>query len=281
MGKIKIICDSMSDLTKEQIEKYDIEVLPLTVILQDKEYKDGIDFELDDFYKILKDKKVYPKTSQVTYGQFKDVFDKYVAEGRTVFYVAASANATGSYQSAVMAKNDTEGDIHLYDASNLTFGAGMFVLRAAELAEQGKTIEEIIPELDLIKEKYCLVFSIDSLNHLQKGGRISSTKAVMGNILNVKPICEVKDGLVVQLGQVRGKKNVINKLLEVTDELTEGQIDNKIMYVGYMDNIKERDNLIEAIKEKYNPEKIGTFRIGSCIGSHSGPGVLGLLTFKK
>ena len=85
----------------------------------------------------------------------------------------------------------------------------------------------------------------------------------------------------MQLGQVRGKKNVINKLLEVTDELTEGQIDNKIMYVGYMDNIKERDNLIEAIKEKYNPEKIGTFRIGSCIGSHSGPGVLGLLTFKK
>ena len=281
MSKIKIICDSMSDLTKEQIEKYDIEVLPLTVILEDKEYKDGIDFELDEFYKILKDKKVYPKTSQVTYGQFKTVFDKYIAEGRTIFYVASSANATGSYQSAVMAKNDTDGDIHLYDASNLTFGAGIFVLRAAELAEQGKTVEEIIPELDLIKEKYCLVFSIDSLNHLQKGGRISSTKAVLGNILNVKPICEVKDGLVSQLGQVRGKKNVISKLIETTDELTNGQIDNKVMYVGYMDNIKERDALIEALKQKYNPEKIGSFRIGSCIGSHSGPGVLGILSFKK
>ncbi|MGM9530376.1 DegV family protein [Intestinibacter sp.] len=281
MGKIKIICDSMSDLTKEQIEKYDIEVLPLTVILEDKEYKDGIDFELDEFYKILEEKKVYPKTSQVTYGQFKAVFDKYIAEGRTIFYVASSANATGSYQSAVMAKNDTDGEIYLYDASNLTFGAGIFVLRAAELAEQGKNVEEIIPELDLIKEKYCLVFSIDSLNHLQKGGRISSTKAVLGNILNVKPICEVKDGLVTQLGQVRGKKNVINKLIETTDELTNGQIDNKVMYVGYMDNVKERDALIEVLKEKYNPEKIGSFRVGSCIGSHSGPGVLGLLTFKK
>ena len=281
MSKIKIICDSMSDLTKEQIEKYDIEVLPLTVILEDKEYKDGIDFELDEFYKILEDKKVYPKTSQVTYGQFKTVFDKYIAEGRTIFYVASSANATGSYQSAVMAKNDTDGEIYLYDASNLTFVAGIFVLRAAELVEQGKSVEEIIPELDLIKEKYCLVFSIDSLNHLQKGGRISSTKAVLGNILNVKPICEVKDGLVTQLGQVRGKKNIINKLIEATEELTNGQIDNKVMYVGYMDNVKEKDALIEVLKEKYNPEKIGTFRIGSCIGSHSGPGVLGILSFKK
>ena len=281
MSKIKIICDSMSDLTKEQIEKYDIEVLPLTVILEDKEYKDGIDFELDEFYKILEDKKVYPKTSQVTYGQFKTVFDKYIAEGRIIFYVASSANATGSYQSAVMAKNDTDGEIYLYDASNLTFGAGIFVLRAAELVEQGKSVEEIIPELDLIKEKYCLVFSIDSLNHLQKGGRISSTKAVLGNILNVKPICEVKDGLVTQLGQVRGKKNIINKLIEATEELTNGQIDNKVMYVGYMDNVKEKDALIEVLKEKYNPEKIGTFRIGSCIGSHSGPGVLGILSFKK
>ncbi|MDY5211369.1 DegV family protein [Intestinibacter sp.] len=280
MGKIKLICDSMADLTKEQIEKYDIEVLPLTVILEDKEYKDGIDFNLDEFYELLKNKK-YPKTSQVTYGQFKTAFDKYVAEGRTIFYIASSANATGSYQSAVMAKNDTEGDIHLYDASNLTFGAGMYVLRAAQLLEEGKNIDEIIDELNIIKEKYCLVFSIDSLNHLQKGGRISSTKAIVGNLLNVKPICEVKDGLVTQLGQVRGKKNVINKLIEVTDELTGGDIDTSIMYVGYMDNEKEKDKMIEALKEKYNPEKIGTFKVGSCIGSHSGPGVLGILSFKK
>ena len=139
MGKIKLIFDSMADLTKDQIEKYDIEFLPLNVILDDKEYKDGIDFELDEFYQLLKDKK-YPKTSQVTYGQFKTAFDKYVADGRTIFYIASSANATGSYQSAVMAKNDTEGDIHLYDASNLTFGAGMFVLKAAQLLEEGNDI---------------------------------------------------------------------------------------------------------------------------------------------
>ena len=96
-----------------------------------------------------------------------------------------------------------------------------------------------------------------------------------------KYICEVKDGLVTQLGQVRGKKNVINKLIEATDELTGGNIDTSIMYIGYMDNEKEKDKMVEALKEKYNPDKIGTFKIGSCIGSHSGPGVLGILSFKK
>ena len=150
-----------------------------------------------------------------------------------------------------------------------------------QLLEEGKTLDEVIKELNIIKEKYCLVFSIDSLNHLQKGGRISSTKAMVGNLLNVKPICEVKDGLVTQLGQVRGKKNVINKLIEATDELTGGNIDTSIMYIGYMDNEKEKDKMVEALKEKYNPDKIGTFKIGSCIGSHSGPGVLGILSFKK
>lgn len=281
MSKIKIICDSMSDLTKENIQKYDIEVLPLTIILNDKEYKDGVDIELDEFYQILEAKKIFPKTSQVTYGQFKEAFEKYTEDDTTVFYIASSANATGSYQSALMAKNDMQGDIHIYDASNLTFGAGIFVLKAAEMAKEGKTVEEIEKQLDLIKEKYCLVFSVDSLTHLQKGGRISSTKAAVGNLLNIKPICEVKDGLVNQLGQVRGKKNVINKLIEIIEEQTADELDNEIMYIGYMNNEKERDKLEEALKDKFNPKEIRYFKIGSGIGTHSGPGVLGVLSFKK
>ena len=278
--KIKLICDSLCDAPKELIEQYDIDVVPLNIILGDKEYKEGIDISNDEFYKRMKEKTEVPKTSQATYIQFKEVFDKY-KDDYSIVCINGSSKSSGTYQSAVMAKNDTEGDIHLYDASNLTFGAGMFVLKAAQLLEEGKTLDEVIKELNIIKEKYCLVFSIDSLNHLQKGGRISSTKAMVGNLLNVKPICEVKDGLVTQLGQVRGKKNVINKLIEATDELTGGNIDTSIMYIGYMDNEKEKDKMVEALKEKYNPDKIGTFKIGSCIGSHSGPGVLGILSFKK
>ena len=281
MGNIKIICDSMADLTKEQIERYDIEVLPLTVIIEGKEYRDGIDIDVDEFYKILEEKKVYPKTSQITYGQFKEVFDKYIAEGKTIFYIASSASATGTYQSAVMAKNDTEGDIYLYDASCLTFGAGLLVLRAAQLIEEGTSIEDVMPQIDDIREHMNIIFAVDSLTHLQKGGRISSTKAVMGNILNIKPICEVKGGLVVQLGQVRGKKNVINKLIEFTDEAVKDNLNDEVIYIGYMNNEKEKEKFEEVIREKYNPKKIESFKIGSCIGTHSGPGVLGIVTFTK
>ena len=101
---------------------------------------------------------------------------------------------------------------------NLTFGAGFFVVKAAEMIKEGKTIEEVFKALDKIKEKYVLMFSVDTLEYLKKGGRISSTKAAVGSLLNIKPILEVKDGLVSQVGQVRGKKNVTNKMIDYIKE---------------------------------------------------------------
>ena len=190
MGKIKLICDSMADLTKDQIEKYDIEVLPLTVILDDKEYKDGIDFELDEFYQLLKDKK-YPKTSQVTYGQFKTAFDKYVADGRTIFYIASSANATGSYQSAVMAKNDTEGDIHIFDTLTLSLGSAQFVVKACELIENNK--DGLIYDYQNIHELSRCIERIyndrELLRYLSKNGKKSAIK--FSSTRNAKEIYEV------------------------------------------------------------------------------------------
>lgn len=104
MSKIKIICDSLCDLDKSIVEQNDIEMIPLTVIIGEKEYRDGIDISKDDFYKMLRNENVYPKTSQVTYGQFKEVFGKYNSEDTSILYIAASSSATGTCQSAIMAK---------------------------------------------------------------------------------------------------------------------------------------------------------------------------------
>ena len=133
---IKLICDSLSDVDKSYIEKYDIEIVPLTIILDDKEYRDGIDITPAEFYKKLRDEDAFPKTSQVTYAQFKDVFEKYTKEGKTILYVSGSSAATGTYQSAIMAKNDIEGEIHTYDTYEFSFGAGIFVVKAAQMIEQ-------------------------------------------------------------------------------------------------------------------------------------------------
>lgn len=281
MNNIKIICDSLSDVHKEYIEKYDIEVVPLTVILDGKEYRDSIDITPEEFYKTLREEDAFPKTSQATYAQFKEVFDRYTKEGKTILYMSGSSAATGTCQSAIMAKNDTDGEIYIYDTYNLTFGAGFFVVRAAEMLSEGKTIEEVFEELDKIKEKYVMMFSVDTLEYLKKGGRISSTKAAVGSILNIKPILEVKDGLVSQVGQVRGKKNVVNKMMEAIKDRIGDDFDNSQVYIGYSDDEKEKEKIEQVAKEMFNPEKIGYFMIGTCVGAHSGPGVSGILCFKK
>lgn len=281
MNEIKIICDSLSDVNKEYLEKYDIDVVPLTVILNEKEYRDGIDMQPEEFYRILREENAYPKTSQATYAQFKEIFDKYTKDGKKILYISGSAAATGTCQSAIMAKNDTEGEIYIYDSNNLTFGAGFFVVKAAEMINEGKTIEEVFKVLDEIKEKYILMFSVDTLEYLKKGGRISSTKATVGSLLNIKPILEVKDGLVSQVGQVRGKKNVLNKMIECIKERLGDDLEQEEVYIGYSDDLKEREKLTEIAKEVFKPKKIGYFIIGTCVGAHSGPGVGGILVFKK
>lgn len=281
MNEIKIICDSLSDVNKEYLEKYDIDVVPLTVILNEKEYRDGIDMQPEEFYRILREENAYPKTSQATYAQFKEIFDKYTKDGKKILYISGSAAATGTCQSAIMAKNDTEGEIYIYDSNNLTFGAGFFVVKAAEMINEGKTIEEVFKALDEIKEKYVLMFSVDTLEYLKKGGRISSTKATVGSLLNIKPILEVKGGLVSQVGQVRGKKNVLNKMIECIKERLGDDLEQEEVYIGYSDDLKEREKLTEIAKEVFKPKKIGYFIIGTCVGSHSGPGVGGILVFKK
>lgn len=280
MKNLKIICDSLSDIPKDLINKYDIEVVPLTVILDGKEYKDGVDLSNDEFYKILRETNAYPKTSQATYTQFKEVFEKYANEGRAVLYIAGSSVATGTYQSAVMAKNDTEGEIYTYDSKGFSYVIGILVVKAAQLAQEGKNIDEIMDEINKLREKTQVLFSVDTLEYLQKGGRISSTKAAIGSILNIKPILDMKDGLVAQVCQVRGKKNVISKMIEIIKENSETDFSNKTICIGYSDDFKEREKLTQAVKEEFNPKDILYFQIGTCVGAHAGPGVTGIVWTK-
>ncbi|MGL6105175.1 DegV family protein [Romboutsia sp.] len=281
MRDLKIICDSLSDIPKDLIDKYDIEVVPLTVILDGKEYKDGIDLSNDEFYRILRETNAYPKTSQATYAQFKEVFKKYVNEGRAVLYIAGSSVATGTYQSAVIAKNDTEGEIYTYDSKAFSYVIGILVVKAAQLVKEGKNIEQIMDEIHELREKTQVLFSVDTLEYLQKGGRISSTKAAIGSILNIKPILDMKEGLVSQVCQVRGKKNVIAKMVEIIKENSGTDFSEDTICIGYSDDFKEREILTQVVKEEFNPKDILYFQIGTCVGSHAGPGLTGIVWVKK
>src|SRR5574344_2350022 len=139
---IKIICDSISDLPIEIIEKYNIDIVPLTVIFDNKEYLAGETLTTKEFYKILRDTDIMPKTSQATYVQFKSVFEKY-DEDTEIIYIAGSSTASGTYQSSMLAKNDGHDNVSIFDTQNLSIGSALFVIKACEMVENGCSIEEI------------------------------------------------------------------------------------------------------------------------------------------
>ena len=160
---IKIICDSISDLPIEIIEKYDIEIIPLTVLFNGKEYLDGENLSNTEFYKMLRESDSMPKTSQATYAQFKSVFEKY--NDKDILYIAGSSSASGTYQSSIIAKNDGHDNVTVFDTQNLSIGSALFVIKACEMVEKGYSIKEIASKLEELKSSEEVIFSVDNLEY--------------------------------------------------------------------------------------------------------------------
>lgn len=276
---MKIICDSMVDIPNIIKETYDVEVLPLTVIVNDKEYLDGIDLTHEEFYKILRTSANIPKTSQVTYATFLEAFQRVVSSGEDVLYIGGSSSASGTFQSATMASKDVEGDgkVYLFDTFSLSVCAGLFVVKACQLKDSGLSTIEILNKLNEIKgsEKGC--FFVDDLKYLQKGGRISATNASIGTLLRIKPILTLKEGIVSPHSQVRGTKQAYSSLIDVTVKSKEN-IDNSIILIGYCDNEKDLEGFKATLSKtiNLNSDNIYLVKIGAGISSHSGPSIIGI-----
>ena len=272
---IKIICDSISDLPIEIIEKYNIDIVPLTVIFDNKEYLAGETLTTKEFYKMLRDTDIMPKTSQATYVQFKSAFEKY-DENTEIIYIAGSSTASGTYQSSMLAKNDGHDNVSIFDTQNLSIGSALFVIKACEMVENGCSIEEIILSLEKLKKDVEVVFSVDTLEYLKMGGRISSTKAALGNLLSIKPILEVKDGLVVQKSQVRGKKQIYSTLAKTIVEKFGKDLKSRTIIIGCGDNIEDLEIMKESLEKEAEISNVYFVNIGCVVCSHSGPGVMGI-----
>lgn len=272
---IKIICDSISDLPIEIIEKYNIDIVPLTVIFDNKEYLAGETLTTKEFYKILRDTDIMPKTSQATYVQFKSAFEKY-DENTEIIYIAGSSTASGTYQSSMLAKNDGHDNVSIFDTQNLSIGSALFVIKACEMVENGCSVEEIILSLEKLKNDVEVVFSVDTLEYLKMGGRISSTKAALGNLLLIKPILEVKDGLVVQKSQVRGKKQIYSTLAKTIVEKFGKDLKSRTIIIGCGDNIEDLEIMKESLEKEAEISNVYFVNIGCVVCSHSGPGVMGI-----
>ena len=276
--KIKLVCDSLCDIPDEISEKDYIEIVPLTVIFNDREYIEGVDIKKEEFYKKVKEIKQIPKTSQATYMEFKEVFDKFITEGYHIICMTGAANASGTFQSAMIAKNDVNENekIHIFDTRNLSLGSGQYVIKACELLEEGLGFEEIIDELENTRSSVRLLFAPYTLDFLKQSGRVPVATALIGNMLNIKPIFFFDNGEAKLVNKVRGIKNIASKLVDIILEMNEGSLEGKIVTLGCGDNLHDCEILKDEVNKRIKARRVLFTRGGVSICSHTGPDILAI-----
>ncbi|CZR96645.1 MULTISPECIES: DegV family protein [unclassified Clostridioides] len=276
--KIKLVCDSLCDIPDEISEKDYIEIVPLTVIFNDREYIEGVDINKEEFYKKVKEIKQIPKTSQATYMEFKEVFDKFIEEGYHIICMTGASNASGTFQSAMIAKNDVAGNekIHIFDTRNLSLGSGQYIIKACELLEEGLAFEEIIDELENTRSSVRLLFAPYTLDFLKQSGRVPVATALIGNMLNIKPIFFFDNGEAKLVNKVRGVKNIASKLVDIILEMNEGSLEGKIVTIGCGDNLHDCEILKEEVNKRIKARRVLFTRGGVSICSHTGPDILAI-----
>ena len=273
---IRIVIDSTSDVTDEIIEKYNLKVVPLTVNFEEKSYLDKIELSSKEFFEKLAAAKKLPTTTLVSPGAFVEAFSEILLEGDKVLGLFVASEFSGTYDSARMARNMIgSDDIHIIDTRSVCLGSFALILEAIELVQQNKTIEEIVEILNRLKEKIVVVAALDTLKYLEKGGRLSKGQAVVGSLLNIKPIVAIKDGEIKVIEKLRGK----NKTVKWFDEWIEKNnydLSDKTVLLFHGNAYDQLKLLRETIEDKYKIKNIIENEIGPVIGTHSGPGVLGM-----
>src|SRR5690625_3105195 len=223
---MKLFADSCSDMTLEETERRGIEVLPLTITIDDKNYRDQIDISSEEVLQTIRDCK-RPTTSQANPENFVEKFTPYVEKGEPILYVAYSSELSGTYQSAVIAKDmildeHPDADITLIDTKAASYGLGMIVERASDDIQNGLSKEEVIANVEKNIKNIRHFFTVNDLDYLAKGGRLSKGSAFLGGLLNIKPLLHIEDGKLVPLEKHRGIKKVFKSMIEhINDDRSE------------------------------------------------------------
>lgn len=273
MNKIKIITDSTCDLTDELINKNDIEVLPLSVYIGDEMYYDRQDMTTHEMFKKMHETGHFPRTSQITPQRFYDCFKKYLDEGYQVFAVIISSKMSGTYQSAVVAKNMLgSDDIRVVDSLNVTSGLGLLALKACRLRDKGLDLDRIESEINNTVPHVKAALAFESLEHLVKGGRLSKTVGTIGNILGINLILTVKDGEMAVMGKVRGTKKAVKTIFN--DMESNGVKPGEDVILLQVEDEEIKNPLKQLLND--NNYKFYECEVGCVVGTHSGPGACGI-----
>lgn len=275
---IQLIIDSACDLPQTIIKDYGIEVLPFNIHIGNETYQDRVNIKTEDVYTAMKEGKV-PTTSQVSLKEFQEVFTRHASEGKDCIYISFSSKLSGAYQAGKLMAAQVEEEfpginIDVLDSKAGSVATGIIVYKAAKLIREGASREEIIDKVQFWADHIEHLFILDDLKTLVRGGRISKTKSLIGNMLNIKPILHLENGEIKLLEKVRGTQRAINRLIDL---LKERSFNIKDQLIG----ISHADDLVNAEKLKNKIEELGgeifcIELISSVLGAHLGIGGIGV-----
>jgi len=276
---VKIIADSCCDLSPELIKKFDIEIIPLSVFINNRNYLDGVEISTAELFEAVKKSSSLPKTSAPPVAAFCEVFKKYPE----FISFSISSKLSASFQSASIAKQslpNVKGS--LIDSLSLSTGIGLLVLAAAEMAQKNESLEQITERINALIPKTNASFVIDTLDYLHMGGRCSSMEHLVGSLLKIRPVIEVKkDGTLGVKQKVSGsRKKALNLMLENFAKNKE-TIDPTHVFVTHSASPHDADYLCEELKKVMNIQNLHITEAGSTIASHCGPNTIGILYLNK
>ncbi|WP_144509708.1 DegV family protein [Bacillus sp. FJAT-22090] len=275
MHKIHIVTDSTADLTKELLDEYNIQVVPLSIHIDGESYIDGVTLQPEEFLEKMAKSKELPKSSQPAVGVFKELYDELGANGDQIISIHMTGSMSGTVKSAQAAAEMSESDVTVVDSRFISFALGFQVEEAAKMAKQGKTVEEILKKVEENCANTNLFVVVDTLDNLVKGGRIGKGKAMLGSLLSIKPIASLANGEYTPVAKVRSHKQVVNYLFNEFIKDTTGKI-VKAVGISHANGFSMATPLKKLIEES-GFKHIQMSFTSPVISTHTGPGAIGFM----
>lgn len=273
MSRVQIVTDSTADLPPDMVSAYGIKIVPLRVLFEQDVYRDGVDLSLDEFYHRLKTQP--SSTSQPSPAEFVKVYRPLADQGASIISIHISAALSGTHQSALLAKSMLpEADIEVIDSRVTSIGLGLIALAAARAAADGKDKEEILLLIDWLLEHTRVYFMVDTLDYLQRGGRIGRASALLGTLLKIKPLLKLADGVVTPHERVRGRTKCLNRIADIAGTFREQHGDLSYAWL-HGDAPALGDVLRDKLRDRLGHAAVFPSRAGAIIGTHVGPSLVG------
>lgn len=276
MQKIKIVTDSTADLSQEVIEKYDIHVLPLSISVNGQTYLDRVDLQPDEFIEEMIKSEELPKTSQPAMGTFVEMYDKLGGDGSEVLSIHMTSGMSGTVATANSAASMTDTKVTVVDSQFITHALAYQVVEAAKMANEGRSLEEILKRVDEVRKNTRLYVVVDTLENLVKGGRIGKGKAFIGSLLNIKPIASLEDGVYNPVTKVRSQGQIVKTLAKLFEEDTAGKV-VKAVAIPHAKAIPLAENVKAAVEKVSGFAQSEIFFTTPIISTHTGPGAIGFM----